>query len=391
MKNKISAILLLNEDGTKLQPLTRMRPIASLPFGCRYRLIDFPFSSLYSAEIDSAALFIGGSGRSLYDHIRSGHEWGLDSTIGGGVFTFSQLEMKSELDEHYTGQLGYSQNQIDYVTRSRSEYTVVMGSKMLCMIDIDALLRYHIEKEAEITLVYKNVPKNFTEEETADRCFVIDSGNEGLISGTVNVSEVPDDAIKMALSMNIAIMRSDKFIEYVKEAERLDLRGNLAALFDLAIDQERAAGYEYTGYLKNINNIQSYYEANMEMLEEINYNALFNRTHPVVTKSKNGSPTFYSKTANVRNVQLASDCIIEGNVEDSLIFRKVKILQQATVKKSIIMQGSKIDKGAYLEYVILDKDVYIGPGVHLKGTAQSPLVIEKHSSVTEEKGAEAAK
>lgn len=124
----------------------------------------------------------------------------------------------------------------------------------------------------------------------------------------------------------------------------------------------------------------------MDMLVEANYNALFNRGDSIITKVKNGAPTFYSKDAKVSNAQFASDCFIEGEVKNSLIFRKVTIGKNAQVHHSIVMQGTQIGEGAVLEYVILDKGVRIGAGVHLKGTADEVMVIKKNSVIESKKG-----
>lgn len=386
-KHKIGAILNLNEDGTKLAPLTDTRPIASLPFGCRYRLIDFPFTSLHSASIESAAYFLTGNGRSFHDHIRSGASWGLDSSIGGGLFPYTETDVRQTSEVEEPGQLSnFYHNQIHYVVRSKSEYVVVMGSKMLCNIDLPALLRYHQEKEADVTIMYKNMPKSTYLANEAATYFTFDKEEQDKISAITTFEQLPLDAETAALSMNIAIMSSEKFIELATQAGKKNENGDTLLLIKDHLNENKVYGYEYTGYLKDIDDIQSYFEANMDMLVEANYNALFNRGDSIITKVKNGAPTFYSKDAKVSNAQFASDCFIEGEVENSLIFRKVTIGKNAQVHHSIVMQGTQIGEGAVLEYVILDKGVRIGAGVHLKGTADEVMVIKKNSVIESKKG-----
>ncbi|WP_313469094.1 glucose-1-phosphate adenylyltransferase subunit GlgD [Carnobacterium sp.] len=386
-KHKIGAILNLNENGTKLAPLTDKRPIASLPFGCRYRLIDFPFTSLHSASIESAAYFLTGNGRSLHDHIRSGASWGLDSSIGGGLFPYTETDVRQTSEVEEPGQLSsFYHNQIHYVVRSKSEYIVVMGSKMLCNIDLPALLRYHQEKEADVTIMYKNMPKSTYLANEAATYFTFDKEEQDKITAITTFEQLPLDAETAALSMNIAIMSSEKFIELATQAGKKNENGDTLLLIKDHLNENKVYGYEYTGYLKDIDDIQSYFEANMDMLVEANYNALFNRGDSIITKVKNGAPTFYSKDAKVSNAQFASDCFIEGEVENSLIFRKVTIGKNAQVHHSIVMQGTQIGEGAVLEYVILDKGVRIGAGVHLKGTADEVMVIKKNSVIESKKG-----
>jgi glucose-1-phosphate adenylyltransferase len=128
--------------------------------------------------------------------------------------------------------------------------------------------------------------------------------------------------------------------------------------------------------------LSAYFNANMEMLEKNKFSSLFHGSQSVITKVKNGAPTYYAKGAHVKNAQFATGCVIEGTVEDSLIFRKVTVAKDAEVRNSMVMQGSKIGEGAVLEYCILDKNVTIGPGVTLKGTKDNLVVVEKNKTIT---------
>ncbi|AEB30400.1 glucose-1-phosphate adenylyltransferase beta subunit [Carnobacterium sp. 17-4] len=367
-------------------PLTKRRAVAALPFGSRYRLIDFPLSSLYSAEVTSVALFVRGSARALLDHVRSGYPWGMESTVGGGLFIHSGAEIKEALESLEPGQISsYYQDQIDFVEHSGKGYVVVMGSKMLCNVDLKAVLRSHIESKSDITVVYKNVPREFCSLESIDTCLTFEVEGESKVVDLLPARELPKEETKIAIGMGIAIMSVKKFIELTREAANNRIKGEINVLIRHSLKENTVDGYEYTGYLKNIENISSYYQANMNLLEEDNYNALFYRSQPVITKVKNGAPTYYSKEADISNSQFASDCVIDGTVEDSIIFRKVLIEKTAIVRNSLIMQGCKIAQNAELDYAILDKGVKIGPGVKLTGTKENPIVITKNSEITVEK------
>ncbi len=384
---QLCAVVNLDESERQLMPLTKRRAVAALPFGSRYRLIDFPLSSLYSAEVTSVALFVRGSARALLDHVRSGYPWGMESTVGGGLFVHSGAEIKEALEKLEPGEISsYYQDQIDFVQHSKKGYVVVMGSKMLCNVDIKGVLRSHIENKADITVVYKNVSRGFCLPDSIDNFLSFEGEGESKITNLLPANEFPKEETKMAIGMGIAIMSNDKFIELTTEAATNRIKGDINVLISHSLKKNNVHGYEYTGYLKNIENISSYYEANMDLLDEDNYNALFYRSQPVITKVKNGAPTYYSKEADVSNSQFASDCVIDGTVEDSIVFRKVTLKKTAIVRHSLIMQGCKIAEGAELDYVILDKGVKIGPGVKLTGTKENPLVIEKDSEITVEEG-----
>lgn len=386
INEQLCAVLNLDESESQLMPLTKRRAVAALPFGSRYRLIDFPLSSLYSAEVTSVAIFVRGRARALMDHVRSGYPWGMESTIGGGLFIHSGAEIKEAVEQLESGQISsYYQDQIDFVQHSTKGYVVVMGSKMLCNVDLKAVLRNHIESKSDVTVVYKNVSREFCSPDSIDTCLTFEGEGESKVIDLLTAHELPSEETKIAIGMGIAIMKAEKFIELTREAAINRIKGDINVLIRHSLKETTVNSYEYTGYLKNIDNISNYYQANMDLLDEDNYNALFYRSQPVITKVKNGAPTYYSKEADISNSQLASDCVIDGIIEDSIIFRKVLIEKTATVKYSLIMQGCKIAQGAELQYVILDKGVKIGPGVQLIGTKENPIVIEKNSEITVEK------
>ena len=377
--NSICAILNLTEDETALNPLTSVRPIASLPFASRYRLIDFNLSSISHAEIKSVGMFIAGSGRSVYDHIRSGSIWDLESGLAGGIFTYSQQLLKA-IQEKNGDAPDFYMNHKEFIERSRGEYVVIMGSKILANVDIKAVMQHHSAKEGDITVVYKSLPKAFLENRPHEKVLKIDR-DEYLLHLT-DAKDAPEDLERLAMNMNMYFMRADKMLELIQRAELEGLTLDSDKLIEHYLPEYQVSTYEYTGYMANIDSIDAYFKANMEMLEKNKFSALFHGSQSVITKVKNGAPTYYSKGAHVRNSQFATGCIIEGTVVDSLIFRKVNIAKAAEVRNSMVMQGSRIGEGAVLEYCILDKNVTIGPGVTLKGTKDNLVVIEKNKTIT---------
>lgn len=377
--NSICAILNLTEDETTLYPLTRVRPIASLPFASRYRLVDFNLSSISHAEIKSVGMFIAGSGRSIYDHIRSGSIWDLESGLAGGIFTYSQQLLKA-IQEQNGDAPDFYMNHKEFITRSKGEYVIVMGSKILANVDIKAIMQHHLAKDGALTVVYKTVPRSFLENRPDEKVLKIDR-DEYLVRLT-DAKDAPEDLERLAMSMNMYFMRADKMLELIQRAEAEDVQLDSDKLIEHYLPDYQVNTYEYTGYMANIDSIPAYFNANMEMLEKNKFSSLFHGSQNVITKVKNGAPTYYSKEAHVKNAQFATGCFVEGTVEDSLIFRKVNIAKGAEVRKSIIMQGAEIGEGAILEYCILDKNVTIGPGVTLKGTKDNIVVIEKNKTLT---------
>lgn len=382
MKTRYAAILNLVEEENKLLPLTRRRPVASLPIACRYRLIDFPFSSLFNAKVRSASLFISGSGRSLYDHIRSGTSWGLDNVSGGGVFTHSQIRLKTEIIQE-DGYRDYYEDHEVFINKANSKYVLLIGSNILANVEMDSLLKFHLDEKADITVAYKKIVRNAVKKDTIFSTYDFEKNDGNEIIGVTPLVDLPYDSAPIAFGLNILVAKTSIFLEYLEQLKEEHKIVSVENVLKKAIEHSdiKVKGYEYTGYLKPIEDIPSYYEANMDMLIENNFNALFYRESPVLTKSKNSAPTYYGKGSNVTNSLLANDSEIYGTVENSLISRRNLVLKNAKINHSIVLQDCFIDEGVHLNYVILDKRVYVEKGATLEGTEGNPLVIPKGARV----------
>lgn len=379
MENKYAVIFNLVEESNKLLPLTKKRPVATLPIASRYRLIDFPFSSLSKAKISSAALFISGSGRSLHDHVRSGRAWGLDNVTGGGIFTYSQIEMTStgvSSDDYY-------QNHRDYLNHSGAKYVILLGSNILANLAIDSMLAYHLQEDNDVTVAYKSVPRNQLREDTIFSRYIFSENRDKRIERIQPLTELALVSTEVIFGLNILIAERERFMVYLDAVEAEQELVSVESILNVAKENpaEKIGGYEYTGYLKAIEDIESYFSANMDMLDEEKFNALFYRESPVLTKSKNSAPTYYGKESHVTNSIVANDCEVYGTVENSVLFRKSFICQRATVRNSIILQSAYVDEDADLNYVILDKRVHVDKGVRLEGTAENPIVVPKGAHV----------
>lgn len=261
--NSICAILNLTEDETALYPLTRVRPIASLPFASRYRLVDFNLSSISHVEIKSVGMFIAGSGRSIYDHIRSGSIWDLESGLAGGIFTYSQQLLKA-IQEQNGDAPDFYMNHKEFITRSKGEYVIVMGSKILANVDIKAIMQHHLAKDGALTVVYKTVPRSFLENRPDEKVLKIDR-DEYLVRLT-DAKDAPEDLERLAISMNMYFMRADKMLELIQRTEAEDVQLDSDKLIEHYMPEYQINTYEYTGYMANIDSIPAYFNANMEML-----------------------------------------------------------------------------------------------------------------------------
>lgn len=372
-KNKLSAIINLTEDHTVTLPLTNARPIAALPFAGRYRVIDFVLSAITYAEIDSVAMFIGESGRSIYDHVRSGESWDLDNKIRGGIFTYSQQNWKKQ---HHTENdiEDFYYNHRLYLERSKTDYVFVSGSSVIANADLQNVCTQHVASGKDITVIYSPVQENLESIRENNRIFLVEGEQDEVRAfGPQDVAT----SDKLNVSLNSYILSVDKMNEIMEQALADGIYLDVDALLEQYLSDLTINAYEYTGFAKKINSIESYYEANMSLLDRKKFASLLQTSIPVLTKRKNGSPTYYDAESKVRQSIIGSDTSIFGEVTDSVINRRVEVAKDASVTNSILLQGVKVGEGAKIEYAIIDKNTVVEPGAQIIGSPDDLVVIAK--------------
>ncbi|MGX7098765.1 glucose-1-phosphate adenylyltransferase subunit GlgD [Globicatella sp. HMSC072A10] len=377
VKNKLCAIVNLTENEDQLKPLTHLRPIAALPFAGRYRVVDFSLSSIAHAEIDSCALFISESGRAVYDHIRSGDSWNFDSQISGGIFTFSQQTWKLRHLREHGGDDFYDNHRI-FMKRANAEYVFVSGSKMITNVDIRAVYKHHIDSEADITTVYKPVILDKVRDYTVDMNLKLDEYGQ-----LVDVVPLKEASVgeKVNVNLNMYILSVDKMNEIMQRAEAEGNYQEVDSLIEKYLLDYTVNVYEYTGYSANVETMDRFYQANMDMLDRSKFNSLFYTSQPILTKTKNGVPSYYDNDSKVTESIIGTGVRIDGEVTRSVINRKVYVHKDAVVKESVIFQGTTIGEGAQVEYAIVDKACSIKPGAKVIGTPDNIKVIGKNTVV----------
>ncbi|WP_102345193.1 sugar phosphate nucleotidyltransferase [Bacillus sp. Marseille-P3661] len=334
MRNTMFGIIDATTSFGDMQELTMMRSLAAVPFGGRYRLIDFALSNMVNSGIQSVAIFPKFQYRSLMDHLGSGKDWDLNRKKDGLFF----FPPPFNTDRDYSASVfHYFKFHRDYFERSTQKYVVITGSNTICNLNFKDVLNRHLKTGADITEVRKD-----------------------------------DNPLKMYIlekSLLVELIDSQGQGSYIPVCE----------VVENYKPKLKIHSYEYDGYAVTIDTIQSYYEHSMELLQPHIMQHLFSKDNPIYTKVKDEPPTRYMKDAYVKNAQIANGCIIEGHVENSIIFRGVKVGKGTVIKNSIVMQKSQIEDGAVLDSVIVDKDVIIESGARIVGDALSPVVIQKGS------------
>ena len=375
--DKYSAILGNTVGFHDMSTLTEHRPVASLPFGGKYRLIDFPLSSLANAGVRSIfGIFQQDNISSVFDHIRSGREWGLSTLLSHyylGIYN-TRVESSTVGKEYY-------QQLLTYLRRSGSNQTVSINCDVLVNIDLNQVFHLHNTTKGPITVVYKKLPKKDISDVNA--ILEIDE-TDHVRSHKLFDNKSTDELFNM--STDIFVVDTPWLIERLEEEAQKEYPEKLRyVLRDLAV-KEGAFAYEYTGYLANIHSVQSYYQANIDMLESKKFYSLFSPNQKIYTKVKNEEPTYYATGSQIKNSQFASGSIVEALVHDSVISRRVHLHKGAEIRSSLLFPGVVVHEGAVVEHAILDKGVVVETGVTIRGTKEAPLVIKKGAVITEDIG-----
>lgn len=373
--DKYSAILGNTVGYHDMSTLTSHRPVASLPFGGKYRLIDFPLSSLANAGIRSVfGIFQQENISSVFDHIRSGREWGLSTLL-----SHYYLGIYNTPVENTTVGPEYYQQLLTYLKRSGSDQTVALNCDVLVNIDLNQVFHLHNTVDRPITVVYKKLsPKDISE---VNSVLEIDESDH-VISQKLFDSKDAEEVYNM--STDIFIVDTPWLIEKIEEEAKKEYPQKLRYILrDLAVEYN-AFAFEYTGYLANVHSVESYYRSNLDMLETQNFIKLFSPNQKVYTKVKNEEPTYYAKTSNIKTSQFASGSIVEGRVENSVVSRRVYLHQGSEVRSSLLFPGVVVHENAIVEHAILDKGVEVAAGVTIRGSLDAPVVVQKGTIVTED-------
>lgn len=373
--DKYSAILGNTVGYHDMSTLTSHRPVASLPFGGKYRLIDFPLSSLANAGIRSVfGIFQQENISSVFDHIRSGREWGLSTLL-----SHYYLGIYNTPVENTTVGPEYYQQLLTYLKRSGSDQTVALNCDVLVNIDLNQVFHLHNTVDRPITVVYKKLPSKDISE--VNSVLEIDESDH-VISQKLFDSKDAKEVYNM--STDIFIVDTPWLIEKIEEEAKKEYPQKLRYILrELAVEYN-AFAFEYTGYLANVHSVESYYRSNLDMLETQNFIKLFSPNQKVYTKVKNEEPTYYAKTSNIKTSQFASGSIVEGRVENSVVSRRVHLHQGSEVRSSILFPGVVVRENAIVEHAILDKGVEVAAGVTIRGSLEAPVVVQKGTIVTED-------
>ena len=370
-------IIFPNSYDALVPELVTDRLMASIPFAGRYRLIDFILSSMVNCGIDNITIPVRKNYFSLMDHLGSGREWDLTRKNGGLNIIPPFAEKTITVYNHRIDALA---SILRFLKAQKEKYVVMTDANLAVNFDFKDMIEAHIASGADVTIAY-------TESELPKSVIDSDNNNKGSFC-TFDIEDGRIQDIKINLresgvknfSMNIYVIERELLIDLVNTAF---VRGNVYLERDVLIpqlDKLNVQAYKFDGYTARITDMKSYFNENMKLLDEANLQALF-AANPVYTKIRDDNPTRYITGAKATNIMVADGCVIEGEVENSILFRGVKVGKGAKVKNCILMQDTVVEAGASVEYTITDKNVTITEGKDLKGTDSFPIFIAKSQIV----------
>ena len=375
-KEALGVIFPNSYDGL-VPELVKERLMGSVPFASRYRLVDFVISSMARAGIDNISLIARENYLSLMDHLGSGREWDLARKNGGLniIPPYAQKEIKV-----YNGRVEALESIKSFLVEQKEKYVVMSDANIAANINFADIINKHKKSGADVTVVYRKqeIPENYKKPLGTNHDLYYTLDLDGNRVKQLFVNSKRDGEVNF--SMNIYVIERELLIRLIEEAYVLGFTCFERDVIAPQIDMLDVQAYCYEGYVAHIHDMKSYFDENMKLLEEENLKGLFGPGQ-IYTKIRDDNPTRYIKGAKVSNVMAADGCVIEGEVENSVLFRGVKIAKGAKVKNCVLMQDTVVGENASLEYVITDKDVTITSGKALAGTDSFQVFVAKNQTV----------
>ena len=371
-------ILFPNSYDSLVPDLVSERLMASIPFASRYRLVDFILSSMANCGIDNISLIVRRNYHSLMDHLGSGREWDLTRKNGGLNLVPPFAEKTVSI---YNGRVEALASILDFLKEQKEKYVVMADTNLAVNFDFNALIQAHMDSRADVTVAYREepLPGDLTgHRDIGKSLYYTLAIDNGRVTKMYMNSKEPG---VQNFSMNIYIIDRELLIDQINTAY---VRGQVFFERDILapqIGRLNVQAFRYDGYVARISSMKSYFDENMKMLDDANVDALFSAGNPIYTKIRDDNPSRYINGSKAVNIMAADGCIIEGEVENSILFRGVKIGMGARVKNCVLMRDTVIEAGASVEYAVTDKNVTITKGKDIKGTDTFPVYVAKYQVV----------
>lgn len=375
----VAGLIFSNIHNSSVPELTSVRTIASIPFGCRYRLIDFPLSQMVNSGVTKIGVIAHNNYQSLMDHIGTGKDWDLARRSGGIRILPPYIAAYNSANggRLYTTRLEALMGVTHFIAKCNEDHIVLSDCDSICNVNLRDVIRTHEKNDADMTIITRTVKQGDippSEDGTVVTCDI--NGRITDLSGCTN------NMTECDVSTNIIVVKRTFLLDIINDAAAHGYtRFYLEALAN-RLEHARINAYHFDGIFLQISSLVSYYKASMKLLDESVRNELFNSSERMVyTKLRNSSPTVYQNGSSVKNSLVADGCCIEGVVENSIIFRGVHVSRGTVVKNAILLQDTYVGADTTLNCVITDKNVVIRDGRNLSGHESMPFFLSKGSMI----------
>jgi len=344
------AVILAGGEGERLSILSSVRAKPAVPFGGKYRIIDFALSNCVNSEIDNVIVLTQYAPRSLADHIGLGRPWDLDRTRGG-VRLLQPYLARGKVAEWYRGTADAVLQNMNVIEHSPGDVVLILAGDHIYKMDYGPFVAAHRRKRADVTVAVRRVP---LADATRMGILALDEGGR-----VIEWQEKPKQPRSDLASMGVYVFSKRALRRWLSE-DRVDFGAHvIPAMLE---GGARVYGYRFDGYWQDVGTIQSYWEANMDLLEDVPELDLYDREWLIHTRSEERAPAKIGPTAQVHRSLISHGCLIDGTVVNSVLSPGVRVEVGAVVRDSIVMFDSVIRAGAVVDRSILDKEVTVGQG-----------------------------
>ena len=372
MANNALGLIFTNLHEENVPELVRFRTMASIPYGGRYRIIDFTLSNMVNSGITTVGLMTTNNYRSLIDHIGSGKDWDL-ARRGGGVTLVSPYRNASGQNAAvYSTHLEALISMRETLANSKADCVVLMDSDYVCNIDLSKVIDSHKKSGKRITLVTCPCPRKVQSD--SRRLMVgMGAGRTDVVLGSQYDAEHP------LLSMNLMVIDMEEVRNIIREAQAYNFKSLTANMLIQDSYVRKLNVYHYAGTVFHLNSFEEYYRSNMELVKNaaVRRELLEDDERRILTSVHNSAPVSYRQGACVKSSMIADDCVIEGTVENCVLFRGVHIGKGAVVKNSILFNDTVVGAGATVSCVVADIGAVISDGRVLSGCDTLPVYVDK--------------
>lgn len=372
-KRNVLGLIFANMHDDTVIDLTKHRTMGSVLFGGRYRMIDFPLSNMVNSGVTEVGVITKSNYQSLLDHLGSGREWDL-ARKKGGLHLLPPFGHTNS-NGNYRGRLEALYGVWEFIRNSSADYVVMSDCDIISNMDYAAIIQKHIDSEADITMVYG---KSVLTMEQAMNATLLSINEQDRV---FDLLIAPQMSGACNVSLNTFVMKKEFIQNLVMEAASRNMYSFEKDVLQARLKDYKVVGYRHDDYFSKIDSTVSYYKSNMALLNRDIREKLFQSKRPIYTKVRDNAPAKYGLDAMVKNSMIADGCIIEGTVENSILFRGVKVARGATVKNAILMQDTVIGQKCDINYVITDKSVMIGNYRLLTGSQFYPLYVGKGATI----------